>query len=438
MKKIEKKKFVKKTINKTIVSSISAHYLIKGHPWITKDQWTEKFPTESFLLNIYSENSDNRLGIFLHDPTHPLVKARFWKKPLPHIHYSLTDFKNDFLERIILSCQKRMKMKDSQVSDSLKRENYYLIFSEIDLLPGLYVLKLKDNIIIQTHFPYDIDLIVKSLIEAFKIIFPNPSLPLSFWHQMRTKNAPFRFIPTEKNKKVITNKFVIEEFKINYLIKLNSFDLGLYTDMSSVRKKLLMFFEKNSINSTHKFEKTLNLFSYTGAFSLNLATVSKEVVSVDLSASNLEWFQENLNLNPHLNEIGQHKIIQGASEKVIEEYKLNKTKFDFIICDPPPIISIKMKGPQKNNKIKKVNSLKFYELYLKDLFSLVKPQGFILIFHNGHNVTRNKFQKLVTDQLDKSVIKHTIKENFHLDQDCPTLKTFPEGDYLKGILFQKL
>ncbi len=50
----------------------------KGHPWVTRDEFTKKFPDDGFILR--SKNSIDGLWPFLiHDPTHPKVKARVWK-----------------------------------------------------------------------------------------------------------------------------------------------------------------------------------------------------------------------------------------------------------------------------------------------------------------------------------------------------------------------
>ena len=65
---------------------------------------------------------------------------------------------------------------------------------------------------------------------------------------------------------------------------------GLYTDMSSIRRII----ERNISES----DSCLNLYSYTGAFSLMaLKQGAKEVHSVDLSESYLRILEKNIGLN---------------------------------------------------------------------------------------------------------------------------------------------
>ena len=61
--------------------------LKKGHPWVTKDSFTAKFPREAFILA-------TEAGILLHDPQHPYVKAHRWPSDngLTSNHLTLAQF----------------------------------------------------------------------------------------------------------------------------------------------------------------------------------------------------------------------------------------------------------------------------------------------------------------------------------------------------------
>lgn len=84
-----------------------------------------------------------------------------------------------------------------------------------------------------------------------------------------------------------------------------------------------------------KNKKVLNLFSYTGSFSVHAAKgEAASVDSVDLSNTYLNWAKENLKLNKLFDE-DKNRLIKSDVivflKKAIEEQK----KWDLIICDPP-------------------------------------------------------------------------------------------------------
>lgn len=65
-------------------------------------------------------------------------------------------------------------------------------------------------------------------------------------------------------------------------------------------------------------------------------------------------------------------------------------------------------------------------------------KGKMIIFLNTHRTGRKKFEIKVQEILTKPECKGLkISKKLHLSQDCPTLKGFPEGDYLKGLILEK-
>ena len=103
-------------------------------------------------------------------------------------------------------------------------------------------------------------------------------------------------------------------------------DSGLFLDHRPAR---FMVFKEA------KNKKVLNLFSYTGSFSVHAAKGgAASVDSVDLSNTYLNWAKENLKLNKLFDEEKTRLIKSDVIvflKKAIEEQK----KWDLIICDPP-------------------------------------------------------------------------------------------------------
>jgi 23S rRNA G2069 N7-methylase RlmK/C1962 C5-methylase RlmI len=74
----------------------------------------------------------------------------------------------------------------------------------------------------------------------------------------------------------------------------------------------------------------LNLFCYTGAFSVYGAAAGMATTSVDLSKTYLEWTRENLALN---NASGE--IVHGDVREVLADAKREGRRWDLAIVDPP-------------------------------------------------------------------------------------------------------
>jgi 23S rRNA (cytosine1962-C5)-methyltransferase len=386
-------------------------HLKLGHFWVTEDSYTKKFPTNSFFL--VGVNSANReeVGIFINDPKHKHIKARLWST-LP----VTKDFAEEFSGRLELAIKKRAELKLAS-----QRENFLLINGENDQLPGLMALLLKDQILIQYYALYwkgmesDIIPLVKKYFEHYFSDIPLKNI----WVQERNFDQ----------KKSITSlidsgnpEFILKEYNINYQIKINeNYDYGLYTDMSSIRKQMVPFISKA--------KSVLNLFCYTGSFSLfSLSHGATDVVSVDLSSKYLAWLHENLLLNPQLNS-GFHHFMNSATDKALLKLKNENKKFEAIICDPPSASS-------DGDKIS--NALKSYEQLLPMMLDVLESNGKIFAFLNTHQISWAKFEEKLKQIISTSQYKNDaiVGKRFKLSEDYLPVKGFYEGDYLKGILIE--
>ena len=103
-------------------------------------------------------------------------------------------------------------------------------------------------------------------------------------------------------------------------------DSGLFLDHRPARS---MVFKEA------KNKKVLNLFSYTGSFSVHAAKGgAASVDSVDLSNTYLNWAKENLKLNKLFDE-EKTRLIKSDVFRFLEKSIQEQKKWDLIICDPP-------------------------------------------------------------------------------------------------------
>jgi 23S rRNA (cytosine1962-C5)-methyltransferase len=119
------------------------------------------------------------------------------------------------------------------------------------------------------------------------------------------------------------NEFLVKESGLSFIVNLSDYlDTGLFLDHRITRLMVKELAKERSV---------LNLFCYTGSFSVYaLAGGAKEVVSVDLSKTYLEWTERNVELNFPGN--ANHQVVHADVKQWL---KSNRKKFDLIVMDPP-------------------------------------------------------------------------------------------------------
>ncbi len=106
-----------------------------------------------------------------------------------------------------------------------------------------------------------------------------------------------------------------------------SMSAGLFLDQRANRRW---------VSSTAKGRKVLNLFSYTGGFSLVAALAGAEkVVSVDLSKNFINWSKENFELNALRVDDSRFEFRAMEAFDYLRWAKKKEIRFDLVICDPP-------------------------------------------------------------------------------------------------------
>ena len=118
---------------------------------------------------------------------------------------------------------------------------------------------------------------------------------------------------------------IVLEGGLSFIINLTDYlDTGLFLDHRITR---------NMVREEAKDKRVLNLFCYTGSFSVYAAHGgAKSVTSVDLSKTYLNWGKRNMQYNK-LYDDEKHTFIHDDVMEVIKDIPADT--FDLIICDPP-------------------------------------------------------------------------------------------------------
>ena len=119
--------------------------------------------------------------------------------------------------------------------------------------------------------------------------------------------------------------FTVEENGLKFNINLSDYlDTGLFLDHRLTRQM---------VKDEAKGKRVLNLFCYTGSFSVYAASGgAATVTSVDLSKTYLDWAKENFTLNS-LEEIEKYHLIHADVKQYLKT--LQPESFDLVVMDPP-------------------------------------------------------------------------------------------------------
>jgi 23S rRNA (cytosine1962-C5)-methyltransferase len=120
-------------------------------------------------------------------------------------------------------------------------------------------------------------------------------------------------------------ELVVQEDGLQFKVNLSDYlDSGLFLDHRITR---------HMVREESKDKKVLNLFCYTGSFSVYAAAGgAASVTSIDLSKTYLQWAEDNMRLN-QLFDPAKHLYIHADVLQHLDELKLNT--YDLVVLDPP-------------------------------------------------------------------------------------------------------
>lgn len=214
----------------------------------------------------------------------------------------------------------------------------------------------------------------------------------------------------------------IEENGLRLLVDIQrGHKTGFYLDQQVNRAMLAEWITHQS----NRAELTvLNTFSYTGAFSVAArVTGAGRAISLDSSADALEIAKENYRLNGLA--VDEADFVEGDVFAVLRQYREQGQKFDVIILDPPKFAQSAKQVERAARGYKDINLL---------AFQLLNPGGWLWTFSCSNAINPDLFQKIVFGALEDSKREAQIIQHLHAAPDHPIALTFPEGEYLKGLV----
>jgi 23S rRNA (cytosine1962-C5)-methyltransferase len=167
--------------------------------------------------------------------------------------------------------------------------------------------------------------------------------------------------------------------------------------------------------------RVLNLFSYTGAFSLHAAKAgAAEVVAVDVAPKVHARARRNYELSGL--DPARLETITGDALKALERFASRGRSFDVVVCDPPTFSH----GPAGQFSVAR-DLARLAEVCA----AVVAPGGFLFFATNSTKVTAAEVDRALGEGAASARADLRIVERVGLPPDFPVAPGFPEGNYLK-------
>jgi 23S rRNA (cytosine1962-C5)-methyltransferase len=180
---------------------------------------------------------------------------------------------------------------------------------------------------------------------------------------------------------------------------------------------------RNMVGNWAGGRKVLNMFGYTGGFSVYaLGGGATLVHTVDSSGRAIELTRENIGLN--FPDSSNHEAFATDAFSYFGE---TREKYDLIILDPPAFAKHhQMLG----------NALQGYKRLNQRAFELIEPGGILFTFSCSQAVSRENFQRSVFVAAANARRNVRILHQLSQPADHPVSLFHPEGEYLKGLVLE--
>lgn len=174
-------------------------------------------------------------------------------------------------------------------------------------------------------------------------------------------------------------------------------------------------------------QRVLNCYCYTGGFSIAaLAGGAAQVTSVDSSAPALARASAHVALNGF--DPARHEALDADVNQTLRESLKAGRSFDAIVLDPPKFAPTAAHAERAARAYKDINRL---------ALKLLAPGGVLFTFSCSGGVGAELFHKIVAGAGLDAGVDGVIYSRVGAAPDHPMTITFPEGEYLKGLMIIK-
>jgi 23S rRNA (cytosine1962-C5)-methyltransferase len=175
------------------------------------------------------------------------------------------------------------------------------------------------------------------------------------------------------------------------------------------------------------YQRVLNCYCYTGGFSVAaLAGGAGHVTSVDSSGPALARADAHVLLNGF--DPARHRSLDADVNQTLRDLLKQGQRFDAIVLDPPKFAPTASHAERAARAYKDINRL---------ALMLLEPGGALFTYSCSGGISADLFHKIVAGAGLDAPADGLIYARTGAAPDHPMTVTFPEGEYLKGLVVLK-
>jgi len=385
---------------KIVLKSGKEQSVKRLHPWIFSGAIKKIYgePAEGDIVKVF-DNKDNFLAAGHYQPGSIAVRI---------LSFSDVDPDIDFFRQAVLRAYEFRKAAGLTGNSSLNV--FRLIHAEGDGLPGLIADYYNGVVVMQMHSVgmYRIRKELAGIISEIpglqvKAVFDKSGSTIPYMSGIKPDNE---FLYGDSEPLIVTEYGF--RFKIDWI---SGQKTGFFIDQRENRRLLGEYTKDRSV---------LNMFGYTGGFSVYAMKDAKLVDSVDSSAQAVELADENVKLN--FGDDPRHTSIKADAFEFLNDIR---DKYDLIILDPPAFA--------KHNNVL-ANALQGYKRLNMKAIEMIRPGGVIFTFSCSQVVNRENFRKSVFAAAANTGRSVRILHQMSQPPDHPVNIYHQESEYLKGLV----
>jgi 23S rRNA (cytosine1962-C5)-methyltransferase len=375
--------------------------LKRRHPWIFSGavESVEGTPGTGETVEVRSSDGE-MLALAAYSP-HSQIRARAWCWDGREVDASF------FTQRIEDAASARNALGIDKASDALR-----LVHAEADGLPGVIADRYGETVVVQ---------LLSAGADRWRDAIADALCGLPGIERVwERSDADARELEGLKPRvgllrgKPLPGTPAVHEHGLAFKAEIDAgHKTGFYLDQRDNRQLL---------HELASGKDVLDCFSYTGGFALNaLHGGAKSVVAIDSSGLALDMARANARLNS----LGDAEWIEGDVFQTLRRFRDQRREFDLIVLDPPKFAPTAAHAQRASRAYKDINLL---------AFKMLRPGGHLMTFSCSGGVSADLFQKIVAGAALDARVDARIEKWLHAAPDHPVALSFPESEYLKGLL----
>jgi len=383
-----------------------------GHPWVFENSIRSVSPTGQTAdqpgsgdVAVIFDRKGRFLAVGLFDPTSPIrIRVLSHGEPAQVGPELFRTFLGEALER------------RKPLDDDPETTGYRVLHGEGDRFPGLVLDRYGDAVVLKLYSPIWLPRLREVVPAVRECLAPRTIVGLVSRRLAEDPGCP---APLRRGAVLDgaadSGPFEFQESGLHFEAHpVVGHKTGFYLDQRENRRR---------VEGETAGERVLNVFSYTGAFSLYAARGgAREVTSVDQSRPALRQADRHFALNASVARGTTHRAVEGDAFEVMEELARQGERFGVVVVDPP---SFAKEASQVEG------ALGAYAALTGRALSLLDSGGLLVQASCSSRVQADDFFGRVHRAVADA--GRSLQEEHRTEHPLDHPATFPEGHYLKCL-----